>query len=270
MTKSVTNALVGILVRQGRLRVQEPAPVALWQEPNDPRGGVTVDHLLRMTSGLAFDERTGPVLSDVNRMLLLEPNAADYAAAKPLLARPGSQWNYSSGNTNILSGIIRRVCCNASDYAEFPRRELFDPLGMTSAVLEPDPTGTFVGSSLMFATARDWARFGLLYLNDGVWNGIRLLPRGWIGYSMTPTDGAPDGHYGAHWWLDWEDAPTADETSKRRPDVYYAHGYDGQYLIVMPKRKLVVVRLGQTPDQSIIDMRALVKGLLNALKQSGG
>ena len=267
MTKSVTNALVGILVRQGRLRVQEPAPVALWQGPDDPRGAITLDHLLRMTSGLAFDERTGAVLSDVNRMLLLVPDAAGYAASKRLSSRPGSQWKYSSGTTNILSGIIRHVCCNASDYTDFPRRQLFDPLGMTSAVLERDPTGTFVGSSLMYATARDWARFGLLYINDGVWNGIRILPEGWVSYSMKPTDGAPDGRYGAHWWLDWEEPLTKGETPQGHPDVYYAHGYEGQYLIAMPKRKLVVVRLGQTPDQSIINMRAMVKALLNAFEQ---
>jgi hypothetical protein len=179
MTKSVTNALVGILVGQGKLSVDEPAPVPEWSGPDDPRGAITLDQMLRMSSGLEFGEIYEDPRSDVCLMLFSVRDAAAYAADKPLETGPGGKWYYSSGTTNIISRIVRdSVGGTQADYFAFPRRALFDRIGMRSAIIEPDPSGTFVGSSYMYATARDWARFGLLYLQDGVWEGERILPEG--------------------------------------------------------------------------------------------
>ena len=227
MSKSVTNALVGILAGRGALDVRAPAPVPEWRGPDDPRGAITLDHLLRMVSGLAFEERYAP-LADATDMLYGSADFGAFAAAKALIHPPGSHWSYSTGTTNIVSRIVRRAVGGDSvDYLSFPRRELFTKLGMLSAVMEPDPSGTIVGSSYTVATARDWARFGQLYLDDGVWNGERILPAGWVHYSTTPTAAAPDGRYGAHWWLN--SGPEGRPSERRWPalpaDLYFADGF---------------------------------------------
>ncbi|MEE8523376.1 MAG: serine hydrolase, partial [Thermoanaerobaculia bacterium] len=237
MTKSVTNALVGILVEQGRLDVQAPAPVPEWQDDEDPRAAVTLDQLLWMSSGLDFDETYGDPGADVQQMLFRRPSAAAFAAAMPLRTPPGSEWSYSSGTSNIVSRIVRKtVEAAGEDYWTFPRRALFEPLGMTSATLEPDASGTFVGSSFCFATARDWARFGLLYLGDGVWEGERILPPGWVEYSTTPTPRS-NGRYGAHFWLNAD----ADGSERRWPglpaDLYMMSGFEGQWVYVVPSKQ---------------------------------
>jgi len=203
MTKSVTNAMVGILVKQGKLDIKAPAPVPEWKDPNDPRSKITLDQLMRMSSGLKFiEEYEENITSDCNMMLMAERDMAAFAASQPLEADPDSKWSYSSGTTNIISRIVRQAIGGTDqDYFSFPRDELFDKLGMNSAVIEPDASGTFVGSSYMYATARDWARFGLLFLQDGVWRGERILPEGWVEYSTTPTPKAEQGGYGAQWWL---------------------------------------------------------------------
>ena len=271
MTKSVTSALVGILVSSGKLALDEPAPVPEWQSPGDPRAAITIDHLLRMSSGLDFDDRSGAALSDVNRMLLRSPDAAGYAVEKPLQDAPGSAWYYSSGTTNILSRIIRaRIGGTDADYWAFARRALFDRIGMPSAVMEPDASGTFVGSSFMYATARDWARFGQLYLQDGVWNGERILPEGWVAYTRRPAPAAPHGRYGAHFWLNGGEAvPVAERPFPSLPaDLHYAAGYEGQYVIVIPSRELVIVRLGQTADRQAWRMDDFVAAVLAAIDGS--
>jgi len=251
MTKSVTNALIGILVRQEKLDISAPAPVPEWQEPGDPRAEITVDNLLRMSSGLEFvEEYEENITSDCNLMLFTRYDMAHYAASKPLVAEPGELWSYSSGTTNILSRIVRHTVGGTdADYFAFPRRELFDKLGMSSAVLEPDPSGTFVGSSNMYATARDWARFGLLFLQDGMWEGERILPVGWVDYCVSPAP-ASDGKYGAQFWLN--DGPPGAPDERWMPrlgrDVFSARGHDGQYVTVLPSHELVVVRLGFTPS----------------------
>jgi CubicO group peptidase (beta-lactamase class C family) len=171
MTKSVNAALIGTLVGTGQLDVHAPAPVPEWQA--DSRSEITLDQLLRMSSGLAFEEVYGP-LSDATRMLFEAPSAAEVAMAMPLAHPPDTVWSYSSGTSNILAWIVRHTVERDGDwstYASFPRRALFDPLGMRTAVMEVDPSGTFVASSFMYASARDWARFGLLHLHDGVWPG---------------------------------------------------------------------------------------------------
>jgi CubicO group peptidase (beta-lactamase class C family) len=164
---------------------------------------------------------------------------------------PGSKFQYSSGNSNILSRIIRNAVGD-SDYYAFPYEKLFYRIGMYSAVLEPDAGGTFVGSSFCYATARDWARFGLLYANEGVFNGERVLPAGWVHESVTPTTASDQGAYGYQWWLNV--GATNDPQNRKYPslptDMFYADGYEGQNIFVIPSKKLVVVRLGLTRKSS--------------------
>ena len=197
MSKSVTNALVGLLVGQGRLVLQDPAPVPEWRSPDDQRHAITLDQLLRMSSGLAFEEIYGP-LADITDMLYGAHDFGAFASGSHLEAPPDEKWHYSSGTANIIARIVRYEAeKTAPNYYRFLREALFDRIGMTSAVMEPDASGTFVGSSYTIATVRDWARFGLLYLQDGIWNGEQVLPEGWVAYTTTPTPKAPKGQYGA-------------------------------------------------------------------------
>ena len=247
MAKSVTNLLLGILVKDGRLKLQRPAPVPAWrEEPDDPRAAITLDQLLRMSSGLEFNE-TYSMHSDVTQMLSAEADASFFAAAKPLFKPPGQHWAYSSGTSNVLSGIIRRTVGGAfQDYYEFPQKRLFHPLGIRTAILETDYSGTFIGSSFMYASARDWARLGQLCLQNGYWNGQQLLPQGWIKYSTTPTPNNPKRNYGAHFWLnaDPEHPQLGNAWPSLPPDTYSMNGFQGQRVIIVPSKQLVVVRMG--------------------------
>jgi CubicO group peptidase (beta-lactamase class C family) len=267
MAKSVTMALVGALVLDGRLDVHAPAPVPEWRAPGDPRGAITLDALLRQSSGLAFDETYGAV-NDVSRMLFTERDTGAFAARFALAAPIDSVWSYSSGTSNLVARIVRDAFGgDRAAMLRFARERLFDAAGMTSAVFEPDAAGSFIGSSFAFMTARDWARFGELFRLDGVWNGRRLLPEGWVRYATTPTPRAPLGHYGAHWWLNAGE-PGAPE---RRPwppmpaEAYAARGHSGQWVVVVPSARLVVVRLGLTlPDLEDDGTQELVAELLEA------
>ena len=199
MSKSVMSALVGILVSQGRLTLEAPAPVPEWANPADPRHAITLDQLLHMSSGLEFDEDYHSPLSDVVWLLYGTGDGAAFAAGKPLAATPGTTFHYSSGTTEILSRIVAQRA--GEPYPRFAARTLFEPLGMTGALIEPDATGTPMGACCVWATARDWARFGLLYLQEGVWEGRRILPVQWVDYSRTPAPAANEAQYGAHFWL---------------------------------------------------------------------
>jgi len=253
MAKSVTSALIGILVGQGKLNIKEPAPVPEWQAPNDPRKAITTDQLLRMSPGLEWYEAYAehPV-SDVNIMLFMKPDMAAFAAGKRLAASPDTKWEYSTGTTMILSRVIRRTIGNDEEYWQFPRRELFNKIGMRSAIVEADASGTFVSGAFIFATARDYARFGLLYLNDGVWQGQRILPEGWVAYTTTPSPTVKGGEYGAQFWLNKRYAADPEKRSypKLPSDMFMAEGYQGQMIAVFPSDKLVVVRLGMTYDNA--------------------
>jgi CubicO group peptidase (beta-lactamase class C family) len=213
MGKSVTNALVGILVKEGKLDIMQPAPVPEWQKQDDPRRKITIDQLLRMSSGLVFKEVYAP-FADVVDMLFGSYDFAAFAAAKPLEVEPDTKWYYSSGTANIVARIVRQIIEKEYEYYyQFLYEKLFDKIGMYSAVVEPDASGTFVGSSYAHATPRDWARFGLLYLQDGIWEGERILPEGWVTYTTTPTPNAPKGEYGAYFWLN---AGNPDNPAERR------------------------------------------------------
>jgi CubicO group peptidase (beta-lactamase class C family) len=269
MTKSVNAALIGILDGEGALDIHAPAPVPEWR--NDERAQITVDQLLRMSSGLEFEEVYGP-LSDATAMLFESYSSAHVALAKPLAVAPDSVWSYSSGTSNMLAWIVRQTVERDggwSAYASFPRRVLFDPIGMTSAVMEPDPSGTFVASSFMLATARDWARFGLLHLHDGVWQGRRILPEGWAEYVSTATPAAPIGEYGAQWWTN--DGAPGNASERRFPsaptDAYQASGYQGQAVIVIPSRGVVIVRMGMSHDRELLDLDGVIGRVLAALPE---
>ncbi|MGB7295119.1 MAG: serine hydrolase [Candidatus Aminicenantales bacterium] len=247
MTKSVTSALVGILIGQGKLSLRTPAPVPEWQGPDDPRRRITLEQLLWMSSGLSFSETYAekPV-SDVQIMLFTRPDIAAYAASLPLEADPGTKWHYSSGTANIIGRIMRSAFTDERDYSAFPRRELFNRTGMRSAVFETDASGTFNCGAFLFASARDWARLGLLYLNDGVWEGERIFPEGWVDYSTAPAPTAKNGEYGAQIWLNRGPAgnPAARPFPDLPQDLCYFEGYQGQFVGIVPSRRLVVVRLG--------------------------
>ena len=265
MNKSVVNALVGILVRQGRLAVGEPAPVPAWRDPSDPRHAITIEQLMRMTSGLALDE-TNSGFDPSSRMLYTEPDMAGFAQSAALTVPPGTRYHYSSPSTLILSRIVRdAVGGHAEDVIRFAQRELFGPLGMRGVTLEFDATGTQVGSSYMYATARDWARFGLLYAHDGVVGGARILPEGWVDFSATWTPGSRDG-YGAGFYTNRGDS----EGGRFRvrgsmpSDSFFASGTQGQRLVIAPAARLVVVRLGRTPDWVAFDKRAMVRLVADA------
>ena len=268
MSKSVVNALVGILVKQGKLDIDKPAPVAAWQSVGDPRQKITINQLMHMVSGLHFVEDYKDTLSDVTYMLFRVEDAAAFAESKKLTSQPGSHWSYSSGSPVIVCRIIKNRV-NDDVYFAFPRHMLFDPLGMSSAVIEPDAAGTLLGSSFLYATPRDWARFGQLYLQDGVWEGRRILPHGWVKYTTTPVPNSPQAQYGSYFWLKLPtEFRSVDEEYVLPKDAFHAAGYDGQLISIIPSRNLVIVRMGLTRYPIIWPQDKFVKMILDAMQQA--
>jgi hypothetical protein len=261
MTKSVINALVGILVQMNLLHLEDDHLFEEWSDEGDPRSKITLDQLLRMSGGLKWDEIYSG-LSDATEMLFNAPNPPLLALSKSLEFPPDSSWKYSSGTTNIISELIRRKIGGGNkQYWNFPHNFLFNKLGMRSAIIEPGPDGTFVGSSYMYATVRDWARFGLLYLNDGVWNGDRILPPGWVEYSQQPTAKAPRQKYAAHFWRTKGEDGSGPDMPK---DAYHMAGYEGQKVVIIPSYDLVIVRLGFSQPESNWDFPGFVEDVVRA------
>lgn len=272
MTKSLTNALFGLRTQDGALDLQGAAPVPEWQNNGDQRAAITLDQLLRMSSGLKFGEVYESVRSDAVQMLFGD-GAADmgsFAAAMPLAGEPDTVWNYASGTTNLLQRILRDSFPDLESYHRYVRERLLYPLGMTRTVVASDEAGTLVGSSFGYGTARDWARFGLLFLQRGTWEGQQLLPAGWVDYSVTPTPADPHGRYGAQWWLNAgpEDDPDARPWPQLPRDTYRASGFEGQYVMVVPSQDLVVVRLGYTPDRDHFSIEEVTARLIDVLDAS--
>ena len=270
-TKSVNNALLGILVRQGRLKMEEPAPVAAWA--NDRRRAITPDALLRMQSGLELGNSLSAKLSTAwdqsARMVFYEPDMAGFAEQASLAAPPGTVWAYANGNPAILARILRdRVGGGAVDVLRFARRELFAPLGMRHATLELDATGTPIAGAFFFATPREWARFGMLFLDDGVVGGRRILPEGWVRYSTTATPSADVG-YGAGWWINHGDSLGARFRREHGmpAEAFMAVGVYGQTVVVVPSERLVIARFGTTYDlrQAMLDICRLTASTIRAL-----
>ena len=235
MSKSILSAVFGVLERQGRIGKDDFAPIEAWKD--DERSKITINNLLQMNSGLEWEEDYTKIC-DVTKMLYVESDMTKSQLNKPLIGKPNETWNYSSGTTNLLSGILRQQLKSHQKYLDFWYTELIDKIGMNSMVLEADLTGNYVASSYAWATTRDWAKFGLLYLNKGNWNGEQLLNESWVNYTVTPTKGS-EGIYGAQFWLNSRghlpDVPK---------DMYMASGYQGQHVFIIPSKDLVVVRLG--------------------------
>lgn len=259
MAKSVTAALTGILVNQGKLKIDAPAPVPEWNEAGDPRRAITIKELLQQMSGLDFSE-VYTRSSDVTDMLYKKDDMAAYTASHPLAQQPGTFFNYSSGNSNLLARIIRQSVPE-DEYAAFPYRELFYKTGMYQTLVEPDASGTYVGSSYVMATARDYARFGLLYYNDGIWNGERILPEGWVQQTRTPPPENSLQNYGYQFWVNGfdKDHPSKIKFPDVPRDMFYCDGFGYQYIFIIPSKKLVVVRLGLTLDKSFDENSFLKK-----------
>jgi CubicO group peptidase (beta-lactamase class C family) len=256
MAKSVTHALVGILVSQGKIDLYEPVAVPEWQGAEDPRREITLDQLLRMSSGLAFNEDyVDGQTSDVIPMLMgdARADAGAFAANMPAIHPPDQHWSYSSGTTNIICRLIGNVVGNGpTGMNAFMEENLFGPLGMRTPTARFDTSGTFLGSSFLFAIPQDFARFGYLYLRDGVWDGNRILPEGWVDYARTPTYQDAEQAYGAHWWL--------------MPDSnwFMASGYDGQRILIAPDKDAIVIRLGRTNVDFIAPVWAKLNRVLEA------
>lgn len=249
MSKSALNALIGIAIANPEVSSELQKPLGLSQTDllpawrNDERSSISLDNLMKMSSGLAFDEDYTNYEGDVLRMLFGTGNKGAFAAAKSAVAAPGTRWAYASGTSNIVSYVLRSRFKDKADYLALPRRHLFNPLGMRTAVIEPDASGTFTASSFMYASARDWARLGLLFLRDGVWFGHRILPEGWVARSLTPARGSADALYGSHFWLKLPGSPHLGEPPMPT-DSFYMLGHDGQVVAMVPSRELVIVRLG--------------------------
>ncbi len=255
MAKSVTATILGAAVMRGLVDIDDPAPVPEWR--SDPkRSAITWNNLLHMQSGLDFGEDYGGAQSDVNRMLFQEYDAGGFAAKEPAIYAAGEHWAYSSGTSNIIARTLRGVLEKTGrSYHEFARKAVFEPIGAASFVMETDASGSSIGSSFVYATARDWARLGELYRRGGVWNGERLLPEGWSDYVAAPAS-ASDNQYGAHFWLNRDGADKGDGEARRErfvpgvpEDIYYMAGHEGQYVFIIPSKKMVIVRTGITRGQ---------------------
>ena len=239
MTKSLTATYFGILQKQGKIDIMKPAPLKEWS--NDERKKITLNDLLHMNSGLEWEENYDKI-SDVTKMLFLAEDMTQSQIDKPFVGKPNNTWNYSSGTTNLLSGILRKQFKTHQEYLDFWYASLIDKIGMNSMVVETDIAGNYVGSSYCWATTRDWAKFGLLYLHKGNWNGEQLFDESWAKYVATPTNGSK-GKYGAHFWLNANgDFPNVPR------DFYRCSGYQGQMVAIFPSQDLVIVRLGLSEE----------------------
>ena len=238
MTKSVLASLFGILQYQGKLDVNQKAGISLWK--NDSRSNITLNNLLQMNSGLAWDEDYESI-SDVTKMLFLSRDMTVVQAEKKAVYEPDQHWNYSSGTTNLLSGVLRNQMFDSyQEYLDFPYQALIDRIGMYSFLLETDMNGNYVGSSYCWGTARDWGKFGLLYLHKGNWNGEQIFDKKWVNYvNMTAPNSK--GRYGGHFWLNKKPTNYMPRAPK---DCYSANGYQGQRVAIIPSKNLVVVRFG--------------------------
>lgn len=264
MTKSITATLVGILDYKGKIDVNAQGAISRWRGSADPRSEITVDQLLRMSSGLEITEdQTG---ADPNSVMLFgEPDGAAYAADRPLQADPGTYWEYMSGSTVLASKAVREIVGESlQENYRFVQQVLFQPLGMSTAILEPDESGTFIGSSFMLASARDWAKFGLLYLNRGVAGDQRLFEPEWVDYVTRHTDVARDVGYGAGFWINRNSQGVIDKALPA--DTFMANGFQGQYIYIIPSKDLIVVRLGASSGPSGI--ARLVAQIVTAMEDN--
>jgi len=271
MAKSFVCACVGILVRQGKLDIDAPMPVKEWPA-DDPRRKITIRQMLNMIDGLRFREAEdmgdgglryyGADESDVIPMLFGEgkTDVAAYASTLPKIHEPGTHWNYNSGGSNLLARLVSETIGGGeAEMRAFMQKELFDPIGITTADPRFDEAGNFVGSSHFFASARDFARFGYLFLRGGNWNGKQILPEGWVDFCRTPSPQSPNGIYGAHFW-----------TIPGSLGTFECHGAGGQRTTIVPKLDLVIVRLGKTEPHKVGNTVRFCKSLVDVFRPTAG
>ena len=257
INKSIANALIGILVKNNKLSLDDTNLFTEWE--NDERSKITIDDLLKMSSGLDWDEIYSGK-SDATSLLFETYDCAKFAVNQTLEANPGEYWEYSSGTSNILSDIIRQQFTSHEEYLKFPYDSLFTKLGMESLVLDTDQAGNYILSSYGYATPRDWAKFGLLYLNKGKdANGNQIIPESWVKYSSTPAEHSDNKTYGAHFWLNaggrYPDAPR---------DLFSCNGFQGQYIFIIPSKDLVVVRMGLSEEEEF-DQNGVLKHIVDSV-----
>ena len=257
MAKSFVNALVGMMVKDSLIDVHAPLPIPEWQD--DDRKTITLHDLMQMQSGLEWNEDYG-ARSDVNVMLHCEEDMGLYALQKPLEYKPGTHWYYSSGSTNIVVRYLRSLFSSDEAFLSYMRERLFAPLGIRNAIFEQDMSGTPVGSSYLYITAKNFARFGQMYLDDGCVDDERILPEGWVDYTCTPASNS-ENRYGAFFWLNrggkYPDVPK---------DMYWCDGHDGQCIFIIPSCQLVVVILGYSPKPDhMIDFNTLLTDIISSI-----
>lgn len=256
MTKSITATYFGILQKQGKIDINKSAPIVEWQK--DSRKSITINNLLQMNSGLEWEEDYGKI-SDATKMLFQAEDVTKSQIDKQFVGKPNKTWNYSSGTSNLLSGILRNQFKTHQEYIDFWYASLIDKIGMNSMVVEQDMSGNFIGSSYGWATTRDWSKFGLLYLHKGNWNGEQIFDESWAKYVSTPTNGSK-GIYGAHFWLNagnrYPDAPK---------DIYSCNGFQGQVVFIIPSHDMVIVRMGLKEEKDGFDFNGLLKGVLGSV-----
>ncbi|KLT70722.1 serine hydrolase domain-containing protein [Flavobacterium sp. ABG] len=258
MTKSLTSAAFGVLVKQGKIDIYKPAPIAEWK--NDDRKNITVNDLLHMNSGLEWEENYSTIC-DATKMLFQSEDMGKVQMDKPAQFKPNTHWYYSSGTTNLLSRILKHQFKSQQEYLDFWYSAVIDKIGMNSMVVEQDMSGTFVGSSYGWATPRDWSKFGLLYLHKGNWNGEQVLDESWVKYTVTPTN-TSDGKYGAQFWLN-----AGGKFPAAPKDMFYCNGYQGQTVAIIPSLDLVIVRMGLKEDPAF-DFNGFLKGIIDSVKKS--
>lgn len=263
MTKSLVNAMIGILVKDGLLTTGQNQLFDAWK---DERKNITIDDLLKMSSGLYFEEEYSKS-SLATQMLFNSYSVKQFPIKQNLIAKPSENWYYASGTSNLLSALIQEKKGVYTFDTIYHR--LIYKIGMNSMIIEPDASGLWVGSSFSYATARDWAKFGLLYLHDGIWNGERILPEGWVNYTRTPAPFSDSLQYGAHFWMNA--SLSADQPAKRWPelpnDLFYASGYQGQHVVIIPSLDMVIVRLGQYSQSDAWDVRTFLNKVVACVKK---
>ena len=257
MSKSITSTMLGILAKENRIDIDNKPVLEEWK--NDERANISMRNLLNMTSGLHWVEDYGDI-SEATIMLYSSTDVAKYAISMTSEYAPDSIWYYSSGTTNILSEIIKRKFESINDYWSFPHKEIFHKIGMYSTTMEPDAVGTYIGSSYTYANTRDWARYGLLYLNNGIWLGDTIVNPSWIDFTREEAPSS-EGKYGAQFWLN----KSGHELPDAPADIYFADGYQGQRVYIVPSKKLVIVRFGVS-KRGEFDYNKLVTSVISAFE----
>lgn len=256
MTKSIASAAIGVLEKNGVLNVSDTNLFPEWE--HDERSKISLNNILQMNTGLEWVEDYNTI-SDVTKMLYLEEDMTKSQLRKSLVGAPNNSWNYSSGTTNLLTRIIRNQFKTQQEALDFWYAELIDKIGMHTMVLETDLSGNYIGSSYGWATTRDWAKFGLLYLHEGNWNGSQILNESWVQYTATPTNSS-NGRYGAQFWLN-----AGGEYPNVPRDLFSCNGYQGQYVFIIPSKDLVVVRFGLAKEPGF-NIDEFLRGIIAAIE----